>query len=376
MSNSYAICWQNNQFIMTDGHDETILEQAWVLPDNLLISKLHINNAMQYLTSMEADTAMIAWVKSLAKGGVLTVSVPDADYFARCWLDADWSNDTLKGVSSPARRAFAGLWGEQPFGNPLSGEYQSGAQGIYKSGYNERRLTLLLQRVGLFDVTVIPSEAGELCIKAQKTMDRGERQIVATRDEVRPDHLNRYQFAASQLQNKAITSILDLACGVGYGSQLLADATEAKVTAVDIDSAAIAHAQRYFPSPNIDYMLGDARTIPLQKESFDAIVSFETIEHVDFAENLVRQYAHWLRPGGILICSTPNQDVMPFDQDKFRFHVKHYTNDELLALLKQAGLTNVTLFAQHDPVKGEVVKGQDGHFTIAVAIKRLPDKAG
>lgn len=369
MKNSYTISWSNNKFLLIGENIELILTKAWDLPNDLVASELYIESVMQHLTSMEADAAMNRWAKALDKGGVLNISVPDADYYARRWLDADWSNKSIKDPTSQAREAFAGLWGGQQFGNPLNEDYQSGAEGNYKSGYNERRLRLLLQRIGMFDVTILPSDLGELKIKARKTMDRGERQIAAKREDVRADHLNRYNFAVKQLKNKGELSILDLACGVGYGSHLLADALEAHVTAADVDSAAIEHARRYFPASNIDYMLADARTVVFKDESFDAIVSFETIEHVDFSEMLVRQYARWLKPGGVLICSTPNQDVMPFDKLKFRFHVKHYTNSELLALLKQAGLSSVELFAQNDPVKGDVVAGQNGHFTIAVARK-------
>ena len=76
-----------------------------------------------------------------------------------------------------------------------------------------------------------------------------------------------------------------------------------------------------------------------------------------------------LKPGGHLICSTPNQDVMPFDKTRFAFHIKHYTNTELVGLLTKAGFSNIELFAQHDPVAGDVVEGQNGSFTIAIAVK-------
>jgi 2-polyprenyl-3-methyl-5-hydroxy-6-metoxy-1,4-benzoquinol methylase len=98
-------------------------------------------------------------------------------------------------------------------------------------------------------------------------------------------------------------------------------------------------------------------------------VSFETIEHVDFDQQLIDIFFNVLKPGGKLICSTPNQDVMPFDKERFAFHIKHYTNIELVGLLTCAGFSDIELFAQHDPVAGEVIAGNDGCFTIAVASK-------
>lgn len=364
-----AITWQNGCFYLLHDGNRQKLPHPWELPDGVQIRNLLIDHAMQYLTSMEADLAMINWVKALPKGSYVTVKVPDADYFAQLWLNADWQNETLKDASSDARSAFAGLWGQQVAGNPRNDNYAPGHSGAFLSGYNLRRLTLLLQRVGLFEITKQASDDGELIVQAVKTMDRGERQIVANRDDVRPDHLNRYEFAAQQLANSGDKHILDLACGVGYGSQLLALQTGASVTAVDIDVAAINHAKQFFSAANIEYLLGDAREIAFSEATFDAIVSFETIEHVDFADSLVKQYYRWLKPGGVLICSTPNQDVMPFDKGKFRFHVKHYTNTELLSLLQQAGFNDIRLYAQRDPVCGLVVEGDDGHFTVALARK-------
>lgn len=369
MSHSHTIKWQAGKFYLASCHQTLPLEQAWELPDVPGISDLHIDNAMQYLTSMEADTAMRVWVKRLSKGGRLTITVPDTNYFMKKWLAAEWTEETLKDGQSEARLAFAGLWGAQAFGNPVMKDYQVGAQGAYLAGFNESRLTLLLQRGGLFDAERINAPDGTLTMTAVKTMDKGERQVVTSRDAVRPDHLNRYEFAVQQLKAVGADTILDLACGVGYGSQLLALETQARITAVDIDNAALEHAKQYFPAPKIDYVLGDARALTFDSAEFDAIVSFETIEHVDFAEQLVEHYHRWLKPGGYLICSTPNQDVMPFDKEKFRFHVKHFTNEELVSLLNQAGFYDIELYAQLDPVNGDVVVGDGGCFTIVVARK-------
>ena len=107
----------------------------------------------------------------------------------------------------------------------------------------------------------------------------------------------------------------------------------------------------------------------MESESFDAIVSFETIEHVTFDQELISTFYTLLKPQGVFICSTPNEDVQPFNLNDFPYHIKHYKNSELIDILKKSGFNNIELFAQTDPVNGEVVSGQNGCFTIAVASK-------
>ncbi|MEP7702959.1 class I SAM-dependent methyltransferase [Paraglaciecola sp. 25GB23A] len=361
---------QNSSFIAISDDIAHALDNLWALPFvDKSIEQLSAENVLQYLTSMEADFAMLKWSDALSKGGVIEIVVPNTDYYLTLWQQASWSNTDLTDAESLARQAFAGLWGTQQDGNPRNENYQPYYQDIYKSGYNAARLQLLLERAGFCDIQINEVNS-ELLARANKTMERGERQITTHYDQIRPDHLNRYEFACKTLgQLTPAHQIVDLACGIGYGSLLLAKETTASVTGVDIDSAAITHAQQYFSNKQTHFICEDARFLSLEEQSKDAIVSFETIEHIDFDAELLTMFYKLLKPSGQLICSTPNQDVMPFDKQKFKFHIKHYTNTELTQLLTQAGFKNIQLFAQRDPVMGKVVVGQDGSFTIAVATK-------
>ena len=83
-------------------------------------------------------------------------------------------------------------------------------------------------------------------------MRPGERQVSPTLDGIRGDHRNRYQWAIQHV----IGRVTDLACGVGYGSVILAEAG-IKVRAVDIDSEAIAYAKEYYLHPLINYHCAD-----------------------------------------------------------------------------------------------------------------------
>jgi 2-polyprenyl-3-methyl-5-hydroxy-6-metoxy-1,4-benzoquinol methylase len=140
------------------------------------------------------------------------------------------------------------------------------------------------------------------------------------------------------------------------------------VTGVDIDKGAIEYAQNHYKGVNVEHICADAKELKFN-QNFDAIVSFETIEHIDFDRLLLTKFYQLLSPGGIFICSTPNQDVMPFDKEKFKYHVKHYTPSEISHLITDCGFLIVGTYTQKDPRYGQVEPGDDGCFTIMVCQK-------
>lgn len=357
-------------YVLEKNGQQQKISDVWSLPCEIhSIDELTCDHILSYLTSMEADLAMLRWNDVLIKGGQLRVIVPNTDHFIRLWQQSTWDNASLMNSESTARKAFAGLWGVQQNCNPRDEIYYQNVQDVYKSGYNVNRLQLLFERAGFCDIQIVEKQE-ELWASATKTMLRGERQVTTSYDQIRPDHLNRYEFACDSLGKlNHQKQVLDLACGIGYGSLMLAEKTGAQVTGVDIDGAAIEHAEQHFANAQTQFICENAKLLSLKPATQDAIVSFETIEHIDFDKQLLATFFKLLKPGGKLICSTPNQDVMPFDKAKFRFHLKHYTNAEVTELLKSVGFSDIQLFAQHDPVAGEVVEGGDGCFIIAIATK-------
>jgi 2-polyprenyl-3-methyl-5-hydroxy-6-metoxy-1,4-benzoquinol methylase len=332
------------------------------------VNSITCNQSLAHLTTMEADATLLDWFKLLNVGGKLFLTLPDTNYWAKLWLDAEWTESTLKDSTSPARRAFSGIFGSQQTGNPKFDNYSSFHSDVFKSGYNEQRLRFLLERAGFVDIN-IESENGVIEASAEKSMEFGERQIAPNYENIRQDHQNRYRFACEQLEGCEPKKILDLACGIGYGTLMLAKETRAKVVGVDIDHGAIEYANKYYSNCDTNFICEDAQKCQFQANSFDAIVSFETIEHVPFDRELLTIFNRALKVGGRFICSTPNQDIMPFDPKKFSFHLKHYKNSELVALLSDSGFTDIKLYAQMDPNAGAVVDGENGCFTIAIASK-------
>lgn len=117
-------------------------------------------------------------------------------------------------------------------------------------------------------------------------------------------HLARYRFACQFASGK---SVVDIACGTGYGCQMMAEEGRARsVTGVDRSPEAIAWARQRHAAENTNWRVADATATGLEPASFDLVTSFETIEHVQDDGALVAEFHRLLRPGGMLVCSTPN----------------------------------------------------------------------
>jgi SAM-dependent methyltransferase len=125
-------------------------------------------------------------------------------------------------------------------------------------------------------------------------------------------HIERYEFAARTLRDT--TSILDLACGVGYGSRLMKDSIPAAtVTGVDACAAAIEYAAVHYSKPGLSFRVGHA--LDFDDGPFDGVVSLETIEHLPYPQAFMERVTkRLLRPGGLFIGSvpvTPSMDANP-----------------------------------------------------------------
>lgn len=183
------------------------------------------------------------------------------------------------------------------------------------------------------------------------------RQYSPTIDGIRPDHVARYQFAASVIPKGKY--VLDMACGCGYGSWIMEHAG-LKVTGVDIEPEAIEYAQRHYQGPT--YFCQRAEDT---KGHWDWLVTYETVEHVHAPSEV---FAGVNAPN--LIVSVPNQDYYPFFKERFAEdkypHLRHYTPEELNALLNAMGYAVKDWYCQPDK-RGEIKRGTEGMFLIAVA---------
>jgi len=164
----------------------------------------------------------------------------------------------------------------------------------------------------------------------------GERYLPGVVGEIAYEHCHRYAFARRFVAGRRV---LDAACGEGYGSALLADAAR-NVVGVDIDANVVADAsRRYGTSANLQFQTASVTKLPLADASVDAVVSFETIEHLEAGDQpaMLAEFARVLAPGGILILSSPNRpeysDARGYANP---FHRSELDRDELAARLDPA----------------------------------------
>lgn len=121
------------------------------------------------------------------------------------------------------------------------------------------------------------------------------------------EHQFRYNFAKIFVKNKVV---IDLGCGVGYGTFVLAKARAKKVYGIDIDNDAIEYAKSHYCDKNITYNVRDALKSKFPSRVADIIIAFEVIEHVNNPKKFLEEAARLLKPNGIFIMSTPHQSMV------------------------------------------------------------------
>src|SRR5689334_14207734 len=103
----------------------------------------------------------------------------------------------------------------------------------------------------------------------------GERYLPEIGGNIQLEHVHRYLLARDLAHDKRV---LDIACGEGYGSDVLATVA-AHVVGVDVSPEVIRHAKRQYRRANLEFSVGTCAAIPLADQSVDLVVSYETIEH-------------------------------------------------------------------------------------------------
>jgi O-antigen biosynthesis protein len=158
----------------------------------------------------------------------------------------------------------------------------------------------------------------------------GERLLPGDVTRNMPEHLHRYAIAAELCCGK---TVLDIASGEGYGSALLA-AVATSVVGVDISEDAIHHATATYRLPNLRYVVGSATSIPMDSESVDVVVSFETLEHLSDHETMLCEFKRVLKPNGVAIVSTPDKKYYTDARmAKNPHHVRELYEDAFRALM-------------------------------------------
>jgi SAM-dependent methyltransferase len=168
------------------------------------------------------------------------------------------------------------------------------------------------------------------------------------------DHHARYEWVAPLAAGK---DVLDAGCGVGWGSARLADAGARSVVGVDLDELSLENARQR--SDQATFVRGDLLSLPFEDGSFDLVVSFETIEHVQQPDRAIDELRRVLRDGGLVAVSTPNRGVYPEGNP---FHLHELTSQELEQLLR-ARFRNAVVFRQRN-VLASLLSDDEGHALV------------
>ncbi len=165
------------------------------------------------------------------------------------------------------------------------------------------------------------------------------------------EHLSRYRWASGIAAGR---HVLDAGCGAAYGSAMLARAGAAAVTGVDVAESVLEAARDGLPA-EVTLEVGDVRKLSYEDGAFDMIVCFEVIEHVEDPGSVLDELRRLLKPGGVLLVSSPNRGVYPPGNE---YHLHEFTPGELRAELDQR-FANVRLMRQHAYVGAAVLSDEE-----------------
>lgn len=188
------------------------------------------------------------------------------------------------------------------------------------------------------------------------------------------EHLHRYAIAFEYIKDKIV---LDIASGEGYGSNLMSNNAKF-VYGVDIDAKTIDNASKKYVKNNLKYLAGSTSKIPIDSNTVDVVISYETLEHHDEHEQMMLEIQRVLKPSGLLIISTPDKyyysDVRNF---KNSFHVKELYKQEFIdlvskyfkfsQLLNQAHINGSSLISENETI--QKIKFFKGDYTHIVNVE-------
>jgi SAM-dependent methyltransferase len=174
-------------------------------------------------------------------------------------------------------------------------------------------------------------------------------------------HEAAYVFAQPHVAGQCV---LDVGCGEGYGTALLA-ASGRQVVGVDYDMRTVTHAAARYPQAA--FVRANLAALPVRPASVDALATLQVIEHVWNHPEFVRECLRALRPGGLLIVTTPNRLTFSpgLDAPVNPFHTREFTGAELSGLLSGCGFAVEQVLGLHAAPRLRRLDGEYDGFVAA-----------
>lgn len=197
-----------------------------------------------------------------------------------------------------------------------------------------------------------------------------ERQLIEEQSPWWAEHIHRYKVVLDTLKPSDI--LLDIACGTGFGSHILAEKS-AEVIGGDIDHPIIAENNAILKKDNLTFQVLDGTKLPFEDNTFDVLVSFETIEHTIHFKEMLLEFKRVVKPGGKLFISTPNFYLnSPSGIVTNPYHTQEFTPKEFKTLISN-------IFAKYEVFGQEYIRYKQKSslsFKLAKLIEHLHYQKG
>lgn len=186
--------------------------------------------------------------------------------------------------------------------------------------------------------SAVPANPGVLPLTGERTVPG-----IAAENYWFRRHEIAYRFALPLVARK---QVLEVGCGEGYGTALLATSA-AEVVGIDYDALTIAHASATYPRAR--FVRANLAALPMPTASVDAVLTLQVIEHVWNHPEFVRECLRVLRPGGLFCVTSPNRLTFSpgLDEPVNPFHTKEFTAAELVGLLQGCGFETEAVLGLH-----------------------------
>lgn len=147
-------------------------------------------------------------------------------------------------------------------------------------------------------------------------------------------HQYIFKLSKRYILNKVV---LDVGCWTGQYTKL-ASAVAKKIYGLDPDKNAIKFAKKQVTNGN--FLVGSAVKLPYPSEFFDVVVISEVLEHVPLQteQKVLKEIRRVLKKGGILILSTPNNNIFSIllDPAYFMLGHRHYSKKKIIHFLNES----------------------------------------
>ncbi|HEV7192431.1 MAG TPA: class I SAM-dependent methyltransferase [Jatrophihabitantaceae bacterium] len=183
-------------------------------------------------------------------------------------------------------------------------------------------------------------------------------------------HEAAYRFAAGFVAGH---EVLEIGCGEGYGTAQLSSVAT-RILGIDYDATTITHAAGTYPQ--VAFARANLAALPVTTRRVHSVVALQVIEHVWNHPEFVRECLRVLRPGGLLLVTTPNRLTFSpgLDTPVNPFHTKEFTADELVDLVSGCGFDVTHVLGLHAGVRLERLDGKHGGSFVGAQLAAPPQQ--